>query len=579
MYKKIKTQYAFLLLFILFASCRNSDVNNNLIVGSKTNGIKINLINSEFGKDVRMATQTSRSVDNISNLTDNNIFSRREYNIDNFSIVTQLSSDISSHATSKASVNHLTSNFLGTGSIIPMKYRIAIYKSDGTYLGQDVGDTSMSGQVFFENLNLSAGEQYTFVTYSVGSTQDPPAIPTINLNNSELNLLGLDGTESGSDFMYAINEGVNITGGGNTILNVQLKHMFSKITVVIDDSDAVGTFGQSDYVKGGYALSSNLNGGITGLVRNYTASKVRLKDGFITGTTLGDLDLAGITTNSKSFIINTGGESAFRSSIVFPTNTIVIGKDKNVNSVIIDITGNTPTITGTGLQPGKSYTLKIKFNSDRYANSDGLTNMQTGTYVVIGGYRWDRYNLGATRDIINNNPDQNPSKLQLFGNQYQWGKSTVVANASTNNNAIAGWNQINAPDNAWNTGDQSNPIKTSTDPCANGYRVPLMSEFKSLISSTIPRHIGTMQELPTNYTYAAVYTSKKSKNIMLTLPAAGFRKFDNGMLQGRGTVGYYWSSSVYDTNNNSYYLYDDSQSNLTSAYSKLAGLSIRCIAQ
>ena len=107
--------------------------------------------------------------------------------------------------------------------------------------------------------------------------------------------------------------------------------------------------------------------------------------------------------------------SNYTGTITLPANSIVIGKDSNAQPlVIININGS-----GTGLMPGYAYTLKLKFNSDRYVDASGVTKTQgesDALYAVIGGYKWDRYNLGVVnRNPTLNNPDQIPSIQDLHG--------------------------------------------------------------------------------------------------------------------------------------------------------------------
>lgn len=155
-------------------------------------------------------------------------------------------------------------------------------------------------------------------------------------------------------------------------------------------------------------------------------------------------------------------------------------------------------------------------------------NASDALYAVIGGYRWDRYNLGvASTSPATNNPDVNPMIAALHGKFYQWGRQAAVADAVTSGDgSIASWNTVAATDGAWNSGTTAKPVRTANDPCATGTRVPSLMEFSKLLGNTNQTSTGTWgpttgTATTTDYSVAKVLTSKKSKDIVLTFPAAG----------------------------------------------------------
>lgn len=102
------------------------------------------------------------------------------------------------------------------------------------------------------------------------------------------------------------------------------------------------------------------------------------------------------------------------------------------------------------------------------------------------GRIWKSKNLGATQVATSTNDSD------AVGDFYQWGRNkdghekvnssrfvgpvvggTEGANFITN---TTDW--LSTPtDNLWNDGTESNPIKTSNDPCPLGYRIPTKTEF------------------------------------------------------------------------------------------------------
>ncbi|ATL42929.1 hypothetical protein OZ664_04250 [Elizabethkingia sp. HX WHF] len=539
-----------LLFFVglsLFAnSCRGTDTDRN--ISNNGHSISFNITEGGFNMDY----QTSIN----SNLR-NAVISREEINSGPFSITTELSPSIS-----KAGVSSLGAN---------VKYCVIVYKQDGTYLGQEVGNVSDKGQKLFANLNLVGGQRYTFVTYSLNTTADPPVASTNNLDSAVLNLNGLDGKESGTDLMYAINENV-LLSGRNTVLDVVLKHQFSRIIISLENTDTKGTPGQVDYTKGSYVLNNNSTGGFTGKINNfYSSIKISLKNGSVSGISSGEASATGISTTVQTFIINTGAGTAYKTTITIPAGVIAIGKDVNKSPVNINIDGPSKA----GLEPGRSYTLKLKFNSDRYTDANGNTATKgTGIYAVIGGYKWTRYNEGVT----NKNPTANDPdipRMEIHGNYYKWGSSRVVANATTGSGAAPNWSDIDNPNNkAWNSGTEDLPIKTSNDPCEEGFRVPTNPDLRTLINNTVQENIGRFETSNTNYGAAKVLRSKKDPEIQLTFPNTGFLETNNGNLRLRGSAGFYWTSNFFSS-----YLINVTNVSLYKGSTDSFGNSIRCIAE
>ncbi|CAI9677082.1 hypothetical protein HZQ11_15725 [Elizabethkingia anophelis] len=563
---------------IFFINACRSDQQNTLDENIK--GINFNINIDSF-----VTTDTNKQANTKADIS-TNLINKQELISDPFSIVSEL-------APERPGINKNTSVTPRSISGSNVKFRILAYDSQtGDYVAQDTGTPASvaAGQKLFANINLVGNKKYTFVTYSFNSTTEPPQAPTTNLNQAKLHITDLNGKEAGTDLLYAINKDVLISGG-NTNINVVLKHKFSKITISVDANDATGTFGQSNYVKGGYVLDNNA-AGFTGTILDcHTSCNLNLKDARISEGDNQVFSVSNINTTPQAVIVNTGGENAYKSQFIIPSGAIVIGKDINTDPVSIPITGP----GGMGLQPGKSYTLKLKFNSDRYTDMNGITATKaTGGYVVIGGYRWARFNLGVTEtNPVMNNPDAIPTIAKIYGAKYQWGIRTntplrylsQITDQSING-SILNWATQPLTDK-WNMGTEENPIRTDTDPCTdidfgnNLYRVPTQNEFQKLISNTIGESVGTQSTnsaVYDNYSYGRQYISKKSKNILLTLPASGYRFYNNGTKNNLGRTLNYWVSTT-STNNNSVYFSYSNNSNpekFNNTY-RVTGMSIRCI--
>ncbi|CAA7194060.1 fibrobacter succinogenes major paralogous domain-containing protein [Chryseobacterium potabilaquae] len=156
---------------------------------------------------------------------------------------------------------------------------------------------------------------------------------------------------------------------------------------------------------------------------------------------------------------------------------------------------------------------------------------------------WMAHNLGADTSL---DPDI-PIK-QIHGNYYQWGSSTIVADADTPAGAISGWDAaFYAPDLSWNgSGNENAPMKTANDPCPSGFRVPTRNEWGALRNNSTVSKTGSFTNSASNFGSALIYTCGNNK---ITLPATGGRSINNGSLENRGLGGGYSSSTAIDNTN------------------------------
>ncbi len=561
--KKIYTTAKLTLSLIVFLSLAvscNKEKNDNSLEANQ-GGIKLSLTESEFTGDLGTVTKAS------TNATATKPFNvTKEVHSGPFTITAELTENTPTSSVLKASSTKAATKLLSLRGAV--KYRIVAFKTDGTYVAQAVGDASDPNQVFFGD-KLQVGQKYNFYIYSLGSTtDDPPAVPTYkNMYPTSDPETGFTlnfptFTETSGDYMCAVEKDVTILGGGvPTPLTTPLQHMFTRVTIQVDDSDAVGTFGQSGYQKGGYVSEVPVNGSIDYTLGSVYAPIINMSTGQVIPGTGFNLQpnyypLQNLTTTPKTAIVNAQGLTNFQLSIVINAGSIKIGHDVNTSDAYFTFSN-----AGQGMKPGYSYTLKLRFNSDRYVNAANETrtaNASDALYAVIGGYRWDRYNLGAGLLNPASGNLNGTSTQALHGNFYQWGQKAVVANASTSGDgAIAGWNNnVYLPANSWNSGTEANPTKVvANDPCSAGARLPTRSEYDKLISLSLSTQSGTWGDFTTlsnmpGYDAAIVLTSKKSGDINLMFPASGRRELNSGALSYRGRAGYYATSTQSPTNSN-----------------------------
>lgn len=113
------------------------------------------------------------------------------------------------------------------------------------------------------------------------------------------------------------------------------------------------------------------------------------------------------------------------------------------------------------------------------------------------------------------------------------------------------WHQDNPDDDLWQG------VNGSNNPCPAGYRVPTEAELNAERASWSSQNTNGAIGSP------------------LKLPAAGFRRRNNGSLSAVGSVGTYWSSTVSGTN--ARYLYFSSSVAGMNSSSRAHGCSVRCL--
>jgi len=170
--------------------------------------------------------------------------------------------------------------------------------------------------------------------------------------------------------------------------------------------------------------------------------------------------------------------------------------------------------------------------------------------LPIGKLTFLTYNLGADyrmtlEDQIAYQPEYD-FDIRVFGGLYQWGRQTdghqqrdsdttsVVSSTSTpdheyfilgNDKSIYDWLYPSNRD-LWDS------IKTPNDPCPEGFRVPTVEEFSSVISSNVWEWTGNGFKV----------SADGGSTFTLFLPAAGMRNgIQKGALMFAGTDCFYWT--------------------------------------
>ena len=223
-------------------------------------------------------------------------------------------------------------------------------------------------------------------------------------------------------------------------------------------------------------------------------------------------------------------------------------------------------------------------------------NVDYGYGIVIGDVVWAPVNCGYE-------PATASYKGYPYGKLYQWGRKYGQGYDSNDATYPSGENRVAGPvmpsvgksdenadvfftvsqspyewckvpnDAFWNSGIEDAPVKTGTDPCPTGWRVPTEKELGNLIQNSSWATNDTGQN---GRYFSGEYTFIDGAPKVF-FPAAGRRNDYDGNPNNRGNSGYYWSSrpkSHYASN------LDFNSSNIYMNfyyYGRANGSSVRCV--
>lgn len=538
-------------LFLLSVSCRSTDSDNKTLTTGPV-VINVGLLNDDYedasGKNIQASN-------NQTFFSGNNLTQRKEVSFSkDFDLVAELKPDIQSlKSTAQAALNPIAAAPIQR----VIKFRVVVYNDSGQYDSSYIYSVNATGAVTPDSgtpINLNGGQNYTFIAYSYNTN----VAPNENLTGTNLSTASFT-ISSPKDFMYYK---VNMTPSGEpnaqNNLNIVLKHSFSTITINVDSS-----------LANGYNIT-NIAGATLG--KSYSTATIALSSGVLTST-------------GTAGTVNVNFPGILNSSNVVATDAVVVNNTTNLNDgtfnmsslTVGPLTGTNVAFNNLRIQPGVRYTLTLTLTpKDAYLSHIGQSA------VRIGGVIWMRHNLGADTSL---DPDQNPTVLKLNGNYYQWGRFTPAATSTDGDGPVSGWNTSTVTSSgAWNTGTESNPRKTINDPCPEGYRIPTRSESDALFANTVQSaDIGNWTSSGINNYSAAVFRSKRDKNIQLTIPAAGSRNNARGVLglednARRGVSIYMWTSTN-STSDNAFRMRYGKDSQGTIAVGKNNGMTVRCVAE
>lgn len=494
------------------SSCKRNPVNMNAVEGAV---VKVNINNTLFENSVEIdkkAASSSTKEETIPEVQRNTVALNEDFQLNaELSLASNSQNNTKKAASTKKAATLIT-------TVDPdIWYSVAIFDNTGKYLNSrtyQYGKESSTAPLL-----LDGGMEYTFIAYSVG-TKVQSDLPVLQFSDSNKTLSNASITlaNNSKDIMYYKTR-MPVSGSVVNYLSITFRHLVSQIITTIDASAT------------GY-LITDLN---SQFLPHYNNATISIADGTMSypapsvNYTLNASGLNSQVWTSPPSFVNANTVNNNNGSYVI--NSITVGP--------LNKTNITP-FSDLSFLPGVSYNLKLTI-----VPTDGYLDYQGQKAVRINGKIWMRLNLGATAT----NLDASTIDQTFHGNYYQWGRSTIVGNG-TATIGNSSWDGSNNPViNAWNSGTESFPGKTSNDPCPSGYRIPTEKEASQLIEDATPSVIGPQEQSLTNYGSAFVYTSKRNSNVKIVIPEQGRivatgnnYPYTKQNVAGRGTIAFFHTS-------------------------------------
>ncbi|MCT3918035.1 hypothetical protein HZQ04_18415 [Elizabethkingia anophelis] len=497
------------------------------MIGSGRSGgiaaVNINLLGTEYANSDKPAKVASINQKGL----------REDNSIQRYNVLLSPSSFISAELAPATTLNTVAStsrnlnnmaavsgNPIGTG----VKFRVIAYRqSDGSY--QTYQDYTIGQPA--QPMMLDSGKSYDIIVYSYGVN----TLPTISANEqTNISIAKINYDNDNRDLMYQKISDFRPDGNSNdNTLNIKIRHKIPNLTVTLKSALVINSVSN--------ALIGN----------NYANAKLSLQSGLMTDWgSSNKVNVEFLSTSSNSLI----------SSPVFVNNDT----DKGLFSAEITVAGvkkNIDLVNAFKIIP-------------EYKSSLTINLLNCGAYIAPGVWKsFACHNLGADTST-----DPFTPAAAIHGAKYKFGAYTGEVGRYINQSedqsnvgSIMGWNVPDLSGNPWNSGTDTNPIKTDKDPCPSGYRVPTKSEWQKIIESNNFTRIGSWVSSPSNYGAAIKYGDR------LLLPIAGYRVNTDGRLSDRGDSGRYFAST------NGENLVIEPGYILVGNSNRTHGFSIRCIAE
>ncbi len=181
-------------------------------------------------------------------------------------------------------------------------------------------------------------------------------------------------------------------------------------------------------------------------------------------------------------------------------------------------------------------------------------NLYAQDCVEINGVCWATRNVDAPGTFT-----QNPEDAGMF---YQWNRNIgwSSTNPKVNSNGGTTWDSSMPTDTTW---------AQTNDPCPAGYRLPTQAEQTALVNA------GSTWTANYNGTGVAGRIFGSGTAVVF-FPTAGYRLSSDGALNSTDTLGFYWSSTQYDSSSAYTVICSGARVARTP---RTSGFSVRCVSE
>ena len=250
--------------------------------------------------------------------------------------------------------------------------------------------------------------------------------------------------------------------------------------------------------------------------------------------------------------------------------------------------GKTATCVVTVIEVNHTITEPVDENSGIWTeNLDYIDEygINHGPGVKIGSVIWAPVNCGYHQTNYK------------YGKLFQWGRkygqghdrdattpqlikgkvSDTEGNLNSNANKYYYYYQdwvTNRDDELWNSGTESYPVKTVSDPCPEGWRVPTRTELNALAQNHSYWTVNDADQVGYWLSGEKTYTEDVPQ---VFFPAAGYRGYLEGLTGGRGDVGYYWSSTISNYNSAYHFFMNKYDSDAGGNQPRADAFPVRCV--
>jgi hypothetical protein len=455
---------------------------------------------------------------------------------------------------------------------------IAVKAGTNEYVSH--GNFTIGGATVDNNFLVTSYSSYDFICISYNNTVN--TLPAFNpAKGTDLSAAAYDLGDVEHLLWWKSASSIPVTTAGPA-LSITLNYVEAKVKVIVDCS------------YNGWEITGIGNGVTLGSVT--TGETTHLMSGVVSGTT-GNRP---ITWPAMNIITPTQQTSNPLSVMAKGNGTLTVTFSKNVitrkNLQPIPTTEGTYALKGnfnTALAAGKSYTLRVKLRSPKFAGSNIYWNGSQLTFDLHGNtanqyYQGVHFRYGsligvsaAKGSFINNStPVYKPGVGQTIWASWETVPYTVGAIGA--DNITAG------------TGDICRYLGTLYPSALAGYRLPNISEFGGAVGeetwhnlnpTTMPVHGGWVKGINpwtgTNHDAGSVDGKSNlssygyAKNLTmneLCFPTSGYRWYeaDTNSTDAVASAGFYWSNSTH--------VFDfDGSRTMTRIMPSTFGFSVRCV--